>query len=163
MPFDIRPARVEDAEEFTAVHAAVWRATYVDVMPAETLARLDTPKAVALRRSWIETASADPEVQILVATDDAGAIVGLGASGPGRDEDAPLPLELRAINVLPSAQGSGVSPLLLHALVGDEPAYLWVVDGNDRAIAFYRKHGFEADGGTKTDRDGVREIRMVRR
>jgi hypothetical protein len=43
-----------------------------------------------------------------------------------------------------------------------ESAVLWVADPNPRAHAFYRREGFEPDGGQATD-FGVREIRMVRR
>jgi hypothetical protein len=42
-----------------------------------------------------------------------------------------------------------------------ESAALWVADPNPRAQAFYRKHGFVADGTAQVE-DGVREIRMVR-
>ena len=42
-----------------------------------------------------------------------------------------------------------------------EPAALWVADPSPRAQAFYRKHGFAADGTARSG-DGVREIRMVR-
>ena len=42
-----------------------------------------------------------------------------------------------------------------------DSAALWVADPNPRAQAFYRKHGFVADGTVMVD-DGVREIRMVR-
>jgi len=38
---------------------------------------------------------------------------------------------------------------------------MWVADPNPRAQAFYRKHGFVADGAAQVE-DGVREIRMVR-
>jgi len=38
---------------------------------------------------------------------------------------------------------------------------LWVADPNPRAQAFYRKHGFVADGTARFE-GGVREIRMVR-
>ena len=38
---------------------------------------------------------------------------------------------------------------------------LWVADPNPRAQAFYRKHGFVADGTAQVE-DGVREVRMVR-
>jgi predicted GNAT family N-acyltransferase len=37
-----------------------------------------------------------------------------------------------------------------------------VADPNPRVQAFYRRHGFVADGAWQVD-DGVREIRMVRR
>ncbi|KRE71618.1 GNAT family N-acetyltransferase [Arthrobacter sp. Soil762] len=43
----------------------------------------------------------------------------------------------------------------------DDSAALWVADPNPRAQAFYRKHGFVADGTVNVE-DGVREIRMVR-
>jgi hypothetical protein len=36
-----------------------------------------------------------------------------------------------------------------------------VADPNPRAQAFYRKHGFVADGAAQIE-NGVREIRMVR-
>jgi hypothetical protein len=53
-------------------------------------------------------------------------------------------------------------PELLEAVIDSaEPAALWVADPNPRAQAFYRKHGFIADGTAQVE-DGVREIRMVR-
>ena len=54
------------------------------------------------------------------------------------------------------------SAALLDAVVDPgASAALWVADPNPRAQAFYRKHGFVADGTVQVD-DGVREIRMVR-
>jgi RimJ/RimL family protein N-acetyltransferase len=50
----------------------------------------------------------------------------------------------------------------------DEPAELWVVEGNLRAIAFYRKNGFAEDGArfalgnAEAVAEGVFEVRMVR-
>ena len=48
-----------------------------------------------------------------------------------------------------------------RSLDPEESAALWVADPNPRAQAFYRKHGFVADGTAQVE-DGVREIRMVR-
>ncbi len=45
--------------------------------------------------------------------------------------------------------------------IPEESVGLWVADPNPRAQAFYRKHGFVADGAVQVA-DGVREIRMVR-
>ena len=48
-------------------------------------------------------------------------------------------------------------------VIGDRPAYLWVLEGNVRAAAFYRRHGFTDEGGRKPEPDtGVVEIRMAR-
>jgi predicted GNAT family N-acyltransferase len=58
--------------------------------------------------------------------------------------------------------GTGIAPPLLDAVVDpEESVALWVADPNPRAQAFYRKHGFVADGTAQAE-DGVREIRMVR-
>ncbi len=55
-----------------------------------------------------------------------------------------------------------LGPALLEAVVDpEESVALWVADPNPRAQAFYRKHGFVADGTVQVE-DGVREIRMVR-
>ena len=58
--------------------------------------------------------------------------------------------------------GTGAGPALLNAVIDpEESAALWVADPNPRAHAFYRRHGFVADGTTQVE-DGVREVRMVR-
>ena len=64
--------------------------------------------------------------------------------------------------VLAADHGTGAGRALLEAVIDRaESAALWVADPNPRAQAFYRKHGFVADGTAQVD-GGVREIRMVR-
>jgi RimJ/RimL family protein N-acetyltransferase len=53
----------------------------------------------------------------------------------------------------------------MRAAIGDGPAYLWVVEDNPRALAFYLKQGFRPDG--KRNRlppewEELPEFRMVR-
>ena len=50
-------------------------------------------------------------------------------AGPPRDDDAPVPLELYAINVLRRAHGTGLADELMSRTIGDRPAYLWVLEG----------------------------------
>jgi GNAT superfamily N-acetyltransferase len=65
-------------------------------------------------------------------------------------------------DVYAADHGTGAGRALLEAVINPaEPAALWVADPNPRAQAFYRKHGFAADGTARSG-DGVREIRMVR-
>ena len=71
--------------------------------------------------------------------------------------------QLYVLYGLAADHGTGAGAALLHAVVDpEEPAALWVADPNPRAQAFYRKHGFVADGATQVE-NGVHEIRMVRR
>ncbi|QWC86772.1 GNAT family N-acetyltransferase [Nocardioidaceae bacterium] len=90
-------------------------------------------------------------------------LIGFVSCGPGRDATQALipDTELQALNVRAEAHGQGVGLALLQAAIGGASAHLWVLEGNHRAIRFYEKHGFVADGATKQDAVGL-ERRMVR-
>jgi GNAT superfamily N-acetyltransferase len=151
---------LDDADEMAEVHVAVWREAYAGLMPADYLASLDVAAFAEHRRERI--LHPRPDVGEWLAR-DAAEIVALTASGPARDPDPPVPFEFYAINVLARAHGTGLADALLDRAIGDRPAYLWVLDGNARAQAFYRRHGFADDGGRKPEPEtGVVEIRMSR-
>jgi GNAT superfamily N-acetyltransferase len=153
--------RPSDASDVGRVHVEVWRQAYALLIPADVLAALD-PRAAVDR--WKRTLAQPPdEVRRLVGVAPSGDLVAVATSGPSRDDDAPTPWELWALNVLDAHHGSGLADLLIEHLVGDEPATLWVVRGNERAVAFYQRHGFRADGTAKWDeRTRTTEDRMVR-
>jgi ribosomal protein S18 acetylase RimI-like enzyme len=149
---------LEDLEEMGRVHVQVWREAYAGLMPDDYLAALDPTAGPRRWRQRLESS----EACWRLARDETG-IVGLATSGPGRDHDAPVPLELYAINVLRRAHGTGLADDLLGHVIGRRAAYLWVLEGNERAMAFYRRHGFADDGGRKPEPDtGTVEIRMAR-
>jgi predicted GNAT family N-acyltransferase len=78
------------------------------------------------------------------------------------DAGAAWARQLYVLYVYAADHGTGAGPALLEAVVDpEESAALWVADPNPRAQAFYRRHGFVADGTAQVE-DGVREIRMVR-
>jgi len=105
----------------------------------------------------------EPDGIVVVAAGPDGEIVGIASAGPTQDEEAPTEWELYAINVLAAHHGAGVADQLIAAVIAQRPATLWVVSGNARAQAFYRRHGFEVEGATKVHEDtGAPEIRMVR-
>ena len=89
-------------------------------------------------------------------------LAGIAMSGPPGDAAAAWMRQLCVLYVYAADHGTGAGRALLEAVVDSaEPAALWVADPNPRAQAFYRKHGFAADGTARSE-DGVREIRMVR-
>ena len=60
--------------------------------------------------------------------------------------------------------GTGWADMLMAELVGDRPTYLWVLESNQRASAFYGRYGFVTDGATKLhEPTGRVEVRMLRR
>ncbi len=159
MPWTIAPVTLDDLDELGRVHVQVWREAYAGLLPDEYLAGLD-PTFGPTR--WRERFGTSPDLGWWVARDEEG-IAGMVTAGSPRDDDAPVPLELYAINLLRRTHGTGLADELMACAIGDRPAYLWVLEGNDRAIAFYRRHGFTDEGGRKPEPDtGVLEIRMAR-
>lgn len=161
MDFTVRAARVEDAPAMARMHMQSWQETYRGLMPDRVL---DDPGLVPAReRFWI-TVLTDERYRAsraAVAERD-GAVIGVALVGPAEDPESAGITHLYVLYVLAAQHGSGAGAALLNAVLAPhEPATLWVADPNPRAQAFYRKHGFVADGREQVD-DGVREIRMVR-
>src|SRR6266545_2728357 len=162
----IRPGVPDDAEALTHLHLDCWDDAYTGLIPQEILdaRRADIPAQIERRREWLVSGTG----RFLVAVAD-GELVGFANAGPGRDGRETEPdragdpdLELRAIYVRAAYWGTGLGHALLTEAVGDRDCYLWVLAGNDRAIGFYERHGFAADGQTLDEAEG-RHVRMVRR
>jgi len=157
----VRRATIDDARSLTDLHLDVWDEAYAGLLPRQVLdARRADPEArferwrrnLAERTTWVLDDPARP-----------GRLLGFSTGGERRDDDATLPeRELWACYVRAEIYDTGAGHALLVAAIGDEPAYLWVLDGNKRAIRFYEKHGFALDGATKAAFER-RELRMVRR
>ena len=160
-PVRVRSARVEDAAEMARVNVRAWRETYRGVMEDHVL---DDPGLPAAReRFWTAMLSDDRyrANRVAVAERD-GEMLGIAMAGPSRSSAAQWGTQLYVLYVLAAEHGTGAGAALLDAVIGPhDSAALWVADPNPRAQAFYRKHGFVADGTVNVE-DGVREIRMVR-
>jgi ribosomal protein S18 acetylase RimI-like enzyme len=143
------------------VNVRCWQETYRGVVPD---AVLDDPGFPAARERFWTAALTDErhrENRAAVAERD-GELVGIAMAGPPLDTAATWARQLYVLYVIAADHGTGAGPALLDAVVEPgESAVLWVADPNPRAQAFYRKHGFVADGTVQVV-DEVREIRMVR-
>ena len=157
----VRPAWVDDVAQMARVNVRCWQETYRGLMSATML---DDPGFLAARERFWTAALTDEryrENRVAVAERD-GELVGIAMSGPPLDAGAAWARQLYVLYVYAADHGTGVGPALLEAVVDrEESVALWVADPNPRAHAFYRKHGFVADGTAQVE-DGVREIRMVR-
>jgi ribosomal protein S18 acetylase RimI-like enzyme len=157
----VRPARVEDVAQMARVNVRCWQETYRGLMPD---AVLDDPAFLTARERFWTAALTDEryrENRVAVAERD-GELVGIAMSGPPLDAGSEWARQLYVLYVYAADHGTGAGPALLEAVVDpEESVVLWVADPNPRAQAFYRKHGFVADGPAQVE-GGVREIRMVR-
>ena len=102
----------------------------------------------------------------LLVAKDAGRVVGFAGYGD-RGEEAPDTGEVFALYVLSEYYGKGVGQLLMEAALEQLRDYpqvcLWVLKENKRAIRFYQKCGFHADGEEMfSPRIAAAEIRMIR-
>lgn len=112
----------------------------------------------------------DTDGGVLIAQDEDGQVIGFTKVGPSCDDDMPDAGEVYQLYVLAEWYGKGVGYRLMQEgrrmLVDDgfDTIVLWVLEGNERAIAFYERQGFVADGHVKAMPklgDGVTAKRMV--
>lgn len=166
--FLLRPIVDADAEEVGTAHVRIWQQTYASMMDQVKLAALVPQDRIPRWRDQIipglaAREAAGESITRCAVHQQTGHIAGFGTGGQPRDDDPPRTTELWSLNVLPEFHGTGAASQLMAALIGDRPAYLWVATPNVRAIAFYRKHGFELDGTTQYDETwACHESRMVR-
>lgn len=152
----VRDAVRADAESLGRVVVTEWQSTYSGLVDQDKLDALDPVDAAERWRGIIDDLESDtlraPRLKCAVDR-SCGAVVGFALGGPARDFDAPAANEVWSLYVDSTHHGSGVAAELLSSVVAPEAGdvYLWVATGNGRAIAFYRKHGFDFDGQTRVD------------
>jgi len=163
----VRDAVASDAEDVARVHVDAWRETYSGVLADHHFSE----EALSRRKQfWARYLSLEPRPGRMVVAEQGGVPVGFANAGEARGPDAEhgfppaRSLHLFSIYLLTAAHGSGLGQLMLEAVLQDDPAQLWVLRGNDRAIAFYERNGFAADGVEFIDPSEPRlvELRMVR-
>lgn len=157
----IRRAEPADAEGIGEVHVAAWRTAYRGLLPGDTLNRLSVEDSAG---RWRERIAA-PWGHVLVAVQE-DRVVGFAAGGDTRDEDVDPDRvgEIYVLYVHPEVWRRGWGTALLDVLMqhlrgdGFEEVILWVLEGNEHAIPFYRAAGFEADGARRIKQrpDGTR-------
>jgi GNAT superfamily N-acetyltransferase len=155
----IRQAGPEDAEALGLLHLDVWDDAYVGLMPQSVLDQRRADAAGRIER-WREILTSSDEPTYVAEAASEG-LVGFAGSGPARDNDVDIELELWALYVRAAYYGTGVGYALFETVVGDRACYLWVLAGNERAIAFYERQGFRLDG-TEDEHDEGLHVRMVR-
>ncbi|MEO6266699.1 MAG: N-acetyltransferase [Nocardioidaceae bacterium] len=159
----IRPATPSDLDAVGRVHALSRQAAYVDLMPADALARVTPERQAEVWRTRL-AATPDPHAVHVAVVDGVvqGFVVGETEGGTA---------QLVAIHTLPEQHGSGAGQRLHDRLLADfadwgcDTAELWVLEGNERAQSFYRRNGWTRDGTRKPHAVGgivVPTLRYVR-
>lgn len=151
----LRPAAVEDARGIAVVHVRSWQAAYRGLMPQQVLDSLSVAEREA---NWERILSETARGSRTLVVERIGTIAGWASFGAARDADAIATGELWGIYVHPRSWSLGIGRLLIDAVEeelradGHDRAYLWVLEGNERASSFYERTGWAPDGGTKIER-----------
>jgi GNAT superfamily N-acetyltransferase len=159
-------AAMADAEALREVHVETWAATFADLVPARFR---EERLAAHRRRDWrallAELAQAGGGV--MTARDDRGALIGFCQFGatPDEDDDADEVGHIDRLYVLPRRQRGGVGGALVDRTLtelrgrGWKATTLWALEADARAVAFYEKTGWIADGARRFDGGGERRYR----
>jgi aryl sulfotransferase len=156
---DVRAARLDDLDRVVECQELCWHEAYDGLVPARYL---DDPDLPSRRRDrWRRRIAGERQVVVAV---DGDQVVGVGSTGPRKDDDVEPGTELMSLYVRRAWWGRAGGSRMLTALLGGRDAYLWVFEDNARARAFYARHGFRPDGAGKLDPEtDLWEIRLVRR
>ncbi|WP_309107057.1 GNAT family N-acetyltransferase [Arthrobacter sp.] len=159
-PLSVRQAGPKDAEELSLVHVLSWKETYAGVLSDGFLAGLNPTARLEMWKRILE----GPRVSDHWVACDADRIVGFAGREQPEQQHPGQPALLWGLYVLQSHQCLGLGRKLLEAALGDGPASLWVAAQNERAIAFYRRFGFQPDGAEDAiaEWENLKTIRMVR-
>ena len=162
----IRDGLTDDADEVAGVHVRSWQVAYRGLIDQAVLDDLSIEERAEGWRSFLSHPTTG--AGMLVAERE-GRVVGWTSFGAGRDPESADDGEVYGIYADPSTWSTGAGHALLVAAeqrlagAGHTRAYLWVLDGNDRADAFYARHGWELDGAVKIDERPQLTLREHRR
>lgn len=148
----VRPAAAqEDWGAVSRIYEESWKFAYRGIVPDSYLDAIPAGR-------WV-TAGAQPGRQHLVLA-DGPRLLGTCSVSPSRSELFPGYGELVSLYLLPCAMGKGfgrrllAAGLALLARQGYREAFLWVLEENRRARAFYERAGLVQAGQRTSTRLG---------
>ena len=140
----LRPATLADAPGIAQVHVDSWAAAYRELMPPEAIASRPVDVRIAQWSEWLE----QHEPGSIWVAEVQGQVCGFVSGGPTRGEwQRQAPGEIYALYLMPGAFGQGLGRLLFEqmrtelAARGFERHWVWVLETNLKARAFYEKMG----------------------
>ena len=140
------------------VHWKAWQEAYPGLVDQRYLDEQTLEKCEAIAYRWLNN---------IIVAKDGDRVVGFVGYGKYRSDELENTGEIFAIYILSEYYGQGVGYGLMQAGLSQLEGYpqiaVWVLKENERAIKFYERCGFHADGREETLQLGspVTEIRMI--
>lgn len=155
---EIVPMTMEDAEGKAYVHWKSWHETYTGLIDQEYMNKTTLEKCIDIAKHWPDG---------LLVAKVAGRVVGFAGYGAYRDATLPNTGEVYSIYVLQEVQGKKIGYALMNAACERLRDYsqvaVWVLKGNEKAIRFYERYGYQFDGTEQPIVLGTErtELRMI--
>ena len=160
---EIRPYREgDDIDKISHIYALSWKTAYRGLIPDDFLDNISETRWSPLLRA---------ESSRLVLALENGKPIGVSTYCAARDEKMKGWGEIVSLYLLPTHYRKGIGTKLFSAVVaelmseGYSDIYLWVLENNQTARAFYEKNGFVCNGDINADNVGgraVNELRYIR-
>lgn len=160
---EIRPYREgDDIDEISHIYALSWKTAYRGLIPDDFLDNISETRWSPLLRA---------ESSRLVLALENGKPIGVSTYCAARDEKMKGWGEIVSLYLLPTHYRKGIGTKLFSAVVaelmseGYSDIYLWVLENNQTARAFYEINGFVFNGDINRDNIGgraVNELRYIR-
>ena len=142
----------EEMDEKGYVHWKSWHETYTGLMSDDYLKNITLEKCIKMAHKW-------PQNTFLLKVDNKT----IGFSCIGKSDDIENANEVIAIYLLKEYHGQKLGYALLNETISkfadNDKIVLWVLNGNDKAIHFYKRFGFDFNGNQKVLPFGV-ELQM---
>lgn len=141
--------RFEDLRRIAEIHIAAWRVAYQGILADSRLGALDLGEQTELWESTLFSRKTHTNIVV----ENEQLILGWCTFGAARDddEDRERAGEVYGLHVHPEGHRQGFGTALLahaHGHFRDRhyrEAVIWVVEGNERARAFYEKRRYSRD------------------
>ncbi|MFB0920937.1 MAG: GNAT family N-acetyltransferase [Oscillospiraceae bacterium] len=152
----------DDIDEISRIYALSWKTAYRGLIPDDYLDSISETRWSPLLRTESN--------RLLLALED-GKPVGASTYCEAREEKMKGWGEIISLYLLPSHYRKGIGSKLFSAAIaaltdeGYSEIYLWVLEGNQAARAFYERNGFICSGDINADNIGgaaVNELRYIK-
>ena len=176
----IRPAAPNDAQAVARIRVLGWRFAYQGLISQDYLDSLSVAEDTERIRGYLSqlpqnsppsrsasVQGSDGEKRSFMLAVRGDAVLGFCrfSAAPNKTNRAERAVpggtlngRLHSLYIDPETLGQSIGHTLMnHALStfaawGCERATLWVLEGNSRAISFYKRQGWQCTGATKVDR-----------
>lgn len=159
----IRQPSPDDIQDLARIHVAGWQAAYGELIDQSYLDAQNTDEYAENWTRWLQS----PDFSALIAHDSDGKAAGFVSFGrlrtppPGMSPIRPLyAAEIYALYILPEYWRGGLGRQLIGAAAESlkerklRSLCLWVLEGNSRAVAFYKALGGQKCGTKRIEIGG---------